>query len=282
MHAPNCFSSIRSIGVRMKYFLSCLAIFKNESANLRVWLEHYLWQGVEHFYLIDNASTDDPVGRILQPYMDRGLVTCERRPEPHAQPQHYAHMFREHRLAEQTEWLLVCDLDEFVFAPLDPRHEGIPGRLRTDFAAFDAVYLFWLLFASAEFHTPDNHLNLDLDPHGHPRDIRRLTLRRAAPHPEHKYLVRTRIVRDPGQIWIHRVLDHAPSDKIVVDETGAALRLHHYQTQSRHYFGTVKATRGDADGFLADDARDWAYYARANEGMDTRDTTLADLLPKLN
>jgi len=261
-------------------FLSCLAIFKNETLNLRVWLEHYLWQGVQHFYLIDNGSTDDPVGLVLRPYMDRGLVTYEFRPEPRVQPQHYAHMFSEHRIALRSEWLLVCDLDEFMFAASPGTTLATRLRDLADSPEYraDAVYVHWLMFASAEFHTGDaERAHLDLDAAtGHPRDIRRLTRRQAGLHGDHKYMVRTSIVRDPRQIWIHRVLDHAPEDRVVIDDAG--LRLHHFQTQSRHYFGTVKATRGDADGFLADHARDWNYYARANEGMDTYDPLLPNLL----
>jgi glycosyltransferase involved in cell wall biosynthesis len=56
------------------YYLSVLSIFKNETMNLKLWLEHYLWQGVGHFYLIDNGSTDNPLS-ILQEYIDKGIIT---------------------------------------------------------------------------------------------------------------------------------------------------------------------------------------------------------------
>ena len=56
------------------YFLSVLSIFKNEIMNLKVWIEHYLWQGVDHFYLIDNGSTDNPL-HILQEYINKGIVS---------------------------------------------------------------------------------------------------------------------------------------------------------------------------------------------------------------
>ena len=51
----------------MKYFLSVGAIFKNESAALEEWLNHYIKEGVDHFYLIDNGSTDN-YADILQKY----------------------------------------------------------------------------------------------------------------------------------------------------------------------------------------------------------------------
>jgi hypothetical protein len=258
--------------------LGVLAIFKNETLNLRVWLEHYLWQGVEHFFLIDNGSTDDPVGRVLRPYLDRGQVTYEYRPEPHAQPQHYAHMFRAHVCGGRCRWLLVCDLDEFVFAA--PGHApSLAARVRQLDPHLDAVYVHWRMFASAEFnnHHPTSPETL-LDPRtGHPLDLRvALTRCRPGLHADHKYLFRTSIVRDPAQVWIHRLLDHAPADRVAFDDEG--LRLHHYQTQSRFYFDTVKRVRGDADGFLPDTARDWAYYAAANEGMVEEDAMLAQLV----
>jgi len=42
-----------------KYYLSVYAIFKNESVALEEWLTHYINEGVDHFFLIDNGSTDD-------------------------------------------------------------------------------------------------------------------------------------------------------------------------------------------------------------------------------
>jgi hypothetical protein len=35
--------------------LSILSMFKNESMIIKDWFEHYLKEGVEHFYLIDNG-----------------------------------------------------------------------------------------------------------------------------------------------------------------------------------------------------------------------------------
>ena len=41
------------------HFLSIIAMFKNESYIIEQWIQHYLLEGVNHFYLIDNGSTDD-------------------------------------------------------------------------------------------------------------------------------------------------------------------------------------------------------------------------------
>jgi hypothetical protein len=42
------------------------AIFKNESHILQEWIEHYIREGVDKFYLIDNGSTDDYESVISQ------------------------------------------------------------------------------------------------------------------------------------------------------------------------------------------------------------------------
>ena len=56
------------------YDLVICSMFKNESMILQEWIEHYVEMGVQHFYLIDNGSTDSYLD-ILQPYIDRRLVT---------------------------------------------------------------------------------------------------------------------------------------------------------------------------------------------------------------
>ena len=48
----------------MLYTLSVLAMFKNESMIIQEWINHYIEEGVEHFYLIDNGSTDNYYEKI--------------------------------------------------------------------------------------------------------------------------------------------------------------------------------------------------------------------------
>ena len=47
-----------------KYTLSCCALIKNEENFLKEWLDHYINEGVEHFYLIDNGSADNTLNII--------------------------------------------------------------------------------------------------------------------------------------------------------------------------------------------------------------------------
>ena len=41
-----------------KYYLSIGVLFKNESLILKEWLDHHIFHGVDHFYLINDNSND--------------------------------------------------------------------------------------------------------------------------------------------------------------------------------------------------------------------------------
>ena len=48
------------------YLLSVLCMFKNESTIIKEWFEHYISEGIDHFYLIDNdKQLDLSIGRGL-------------------------------------------------------------------------------------------------------------------------------------------------------------------------------------------------------------------------
>ena len=95
------------------YYLSVLAQFKNETMNLKLWLDHHLWQGVQHFFLIDNGSTDNPT-RILQEYIDKGIVSYFYRPKLASQVENYRNIFAKY-IWTQSYWVAVIDLDEFLY-----------------------------------------------------------------------------------------------------------------------------------------------------------------------
>ena len=57
-----------------KHYLSVAAIFKNESLNLKEWIEHYLLHGVDHIYLINDNSSDE-YEQILKPYIEKHIIT---------------------------------------------------------------------------------------------------------------------------------------------------------------------------------------------------------------
>ena len=58
----------------MCYKLSVGAIFKNEAHEIREWIRHYLYHGADHFYLIDDGSTDNYEEQI-QEFIDKNQIS---------------------------------------------------------------------------------------------------------------------------------------------------------------------------------------------------------------
>lgn len=94
-----------------KYFLGVAAIMKNEKPYLKEWLEYHRLQGVEHFYLCDNGSTDGTAA-YLEPYVAEGVITYIPLPGVDKQAECYEKIVAGY--GRETEWLAFIDLDEFL------------------------------------------------------------------------------------------------------------------------------------------------------------------------
>jgi len=226
-----------------EYNVSVIAIFKNETMNLKMWLEHYLWQGVDHFFLIDNGSTDDP-HKILQPYIDRGIVTYRSFPERFQQSAHYRRIFDEERVRDRSLWVCVCDLDEFFYGAHRPLRDTLRDMDAESNEEINVIYSSWKMFGH-------EHLR------EHPPDIRTAIVHRN-PELEHqhtKYIFKTRIVTDSSMLWIHclrvSTRDCTENERI---------QLNHYPIQSLQFYQQVKMTRGAADDAQHEHVRDMNYF----------------------
>jgi hypothetical protein len=82
---------------------------------MKEWIEHYLYHGADHFYLLDDGSDDD-YQPIIQKYIDDGIITLLKISWDRylgRQKDIYNHYMLP--LLHETKWLLMCDLDEFVW-----------------------------------------------------------------------------------------------------------------------------------------------------------------------
>ena len=122
------------------YFLSLFAIFKNEAVIFREWIEHYLNEGVEHFYLIDNGSNDN-YKEIIEKYNDK--ITLFIDDTKHSQMVLYNQYFLPK--LEETEWAILCDFDEFIWAT-----DGtIASVLRNVDDSIAMIQVPWTMFGSS-------------------------------------------------------------------------------------------------------------------------------------
>ena len=132
-----------------KYYLSVLAIFRNEAKIMKEWLDHHIAHGVDHFYLIDDNSMDN-VYDIMDPYLERGYVSFHKAPKEDAtyrQIAAYHRVFSDVILSKnESRWVALLDLDEFLYSPRYPHDLKRVFREHEDLSI---VGVNWAMFGSS-------------------------------------------------------------------------------------------------------------------------------------
>lgn len=125
-----------------KYKIAICGIFKNEAPFLKEWIEYHEMIGVEHFYLYNNNS-EDKFQEVLQPYIDRGLVTLTDWPYDQAQMKAYQHYYETFR--HETQWVSFLDIDEFFC----PRYkENLYEWIKTK-DKYPVLLVYWRMFGTS-------------------------------------------------------------------------------------------------------------------------------------
>jgi hypothetical protein len=252
------------------HFLSVISMFKNETMNLKVWIEHYLWQGVDHFYLIDNGSTDNPQD-ILNEYIQRGVLTVHYLPHKYQQENLIRRVFDVEKLKERTRWLINCDLDEFFYG-VKHKLSSVIKEIHDD---KDVVYSHWRMFGSDDLvvHPPDIRTAI-VHREEHLRDIQ-----------PSKYIYKPLTIKTPLQLKLHSILDEnlrdifsnvTNTDHTNIDNVN--IRLNHYPIQSLEFYREVKMSRGDATDPNIDNIRDMNYFYKYDKDATFLDETLKNLV----
>lgn len=224
----------------MSDFLAVLAIFKNETRNIREWLDHYLWQGADRFYLIDNGSTDNPL-----PLLANYPVQYSYNNKRHAQVEHYERGLK----GVEAEWVAVVDLDEFMY--------GVERSLAAELAdvAASQVVIPWRMFGAVD---------------AHPQSVRDgCTMAWPELCSSGKYIVRA---KDVTSLGVHYAGVAGPT------VSPPTIRLNHYPTQSWEWFSAVKMSRGCVASPDWDDIRNEGYFHEYNRRAVAEDRVLADLV----
>jgi hypothetical protein len=226
------------------HYLSVGAMFKNESQIMKEWIEHYLFHGVDHFYLIDDNSSDDFLS-ILQPYIDRDVVTLFQHTQPWdyylgRQKDMYNH-FIYPRLHE-TQWLTMIDLDEYLWSPMSTDLKGTLSLCEQ----LGQIQIKNNLFGS------NGHVT-------QPTSIVQSFTRRSRFINDGgiKYIINTKFRFK--ELTIHHAFFMDPNDeKTYFLILGAPyFCLNHYSSQSREYWEKNKCTRGDGDHWRIRTAADF-------------------------
>ncbi len=248
------------------YFLSLYAIFKNEAHIFKEWLEHYIRQGVEHFYLIDNGS-DDNYRDVIKPYMDK--ITLFHDTEViNGKYSKQANFYQKHIFPKfgETEWILCVDLDEFMYA----KSGTLSSELRNpEYNDVGQIMVPWKMYGSS------GHIQ-------QPKSvIQSFLYRKKLPyltHGNYKTIGRTNAIEDiSGVHWYDhikpgfRTIKYKDQNELTEEEQRKLpFQLNHYIIQSWEWFKKTKMTRGDAD--LSSNRRDENYFKEwdCNDVLDDK------------
>lgn len=140
---------------KFPHTLSIMAIMKNEGAYIKEWLDYHILVGIDHFYLYDNESTDNTT-EILKPYIEKGIVDYTYWPGKAQQQIAYTDGFN--KIANQTKWLAVIDLDEFL---VTTNYENIVDYLNTLPKCFAQLVIGWEQYGSSGHKTKPDGLVIE-------------------------------------------------------------------------------------------------------------------------
>lgn len=239
------------------YYWSIGAIFKNESWNMKEWIDHYIMRGVDHIYIIDDGSTDSYFG-IIEPYVSKNIVTLFKvdivnEEQGMRQCAIYNKFFSP--ILQNSTWFSVLDLDEFMYCPESIRIDEVLKTRREDQLIVD-----WVCFGS----------NGLVD---HPKSIvDGFTKRYARETAEdlgaasYKSTFRTNKFLNFG---IHKQI---MTQDAITENGSPTFLVNHYLVQSLNFWRTVKMIRGDADRWHSTSTRNMDYFRKydVNEEDDFR------------
>lgn len=116
---------------------------RNEAPYLPEWIQWHRHAGVSRFFLYDNESGDDTVRVAEAQGEDVEVLDWSQQPAKGHSPQMlaYEHCLSAQAHAHEVEWLVIVDVDEFVWHP-DGR--AIPEVLHG--VQQDHVWMPWLMF----------------------------------------------------------------------------------------------------------------------------------------
>lgn len=135
-------NAIQSSKINYRYDLCVCSIFKDEAPYLKEWIEYNKLIGVQHFYLINNDSTDNYLD-VLSPYIDSDEVTLVNWSGGHGdwcyKVQGPALLGGVDYFIGIAKWVAIIDIDEFI-VPIE--HDTLTRFLK-DYEDYAAVVVNW-------------------------------------------------------------------------------------------------------------------------------------------
>ena len=237
-----------------------VSIFKNEKHALEEWINHYIKEGVDHFFLTDNGSDDGYID-ILNKYIKNGIVSLNVNAERYKQVEHLNFYIND---VKKYDWVIVIDLDEFLYARKN--FNTIKQYLSSLNTKIIQIYIPWKMFGSnGHVNQTENiiHYFLKRDIYNNCKLINGKCITRT------KNLIKICIHQsftDNNGFIItsdRKVKEYHDNNFIYTSENilnNSCLHLNHYTIQSWDFFSKIKMSRGDATSSSSDNIRNTNYF----------------------
>jgi hypothetical protein len=144
------------------YKLSVCSCVKNEAKNILDFIKHYIKQGVDHFYIVNNNS-DDNLKEVIEmsPYNcmvtlindDRSLDINNAYSEPNGLNTVYNNNLY-NIVKKETEWAIVVDIDEFMYGKNGLNIKSFLEKIDEDVGC---VYVIWNVMTSSTIKSENNN-----------------------------------------------------------------------------------------------------------------------------
>ncbi len=128
-----------------KYKYSVLGLARWETQNIAEWVAYYKYLGFDHIYLYCNDDDPGDLYTQISPYVD-GLdpyVTFVHYPYQGHQWWMWMHFFKNYK--DETEWVGIFDVDEFLNLPED---RSIVKFMQNRSEIADCIYFYWTFFGT--------------------------------------------------------------------------------------------------------------------------------------
>lgn len=259
-----------------EYNLAVCMIFKDSAPYLKEWIEYHRLVGVDHFFLFDNSSTDNP-RRVLKKYIASGVVTLIDWPNRSEEfwgdhlfawvgtTQLPAYGYGRALALNKAKWLAFIDSDEFLvpvstmsLTELLAAHDDAP-----------AVYLNWIIYGTSDvYDIPPGKLMLEL-----------LTKRARMDHHLHRH---TKTIIKPEEFagWAWAPHECSCRNGTPYRASYAEARVNHYHFRTLRFFFKHKVKQKST----MDNTPEWSeetIQQQLCEGNDEEDRTMDRFIPEL-
>lgn len=216
------------------FYISIGCIFKNESHALYEFIEHYIYHGIDHIYMINDFSNDNYL-EILQPYIEKKYITLYNNDiitkEKNRQIMIYEKYFK--NIIYQTEWFSLIDLDEFMYSPNSIDIKNIIKKYENN---YDKIIVEWKTFGSN---------NCTFQPFSIVSGFNKMCDLNSKTHYSYKSIAKTNNII---QFDIHSMVINTNREINLSYTTNInELYINHYQLQSLEFYMNIKQTRGDVN-----------------------------------